>query len=92
LSLFKNLMNMLLLELFIIRGTLTLIVATSLLTRARSGSLIVLFILIITELYPFCTHLIVIIYVEPYRQNIRKILHLTRFIETPTTDNRVRLL
>jgi hypothetical protein len=88
LSLFRNLMNMLLLELcigFVLGTIMTIIIGISLLTNAQSGSLIMLFVMTIMELYPFGSHLIVIIYVETYRQGVVKLLHLTRFNQSSTT-------
>jgi hypothetical protein len=93
LSLFKMLMNILVLELllgFLIGGTMTAIAAISFMTQFRSGSLILLIVLTVTELYPLCSHLIVLTFIEPYRQGLFRILHLKRFIK-PSNTNQPRI-
>jgi hypothetical protein len=89
LSLFKMLMHILVLELFlgfVICGTMTAIAAISFMSRSPSGPLILLIVLTVTELYPFCSHLIVLAFIEPYRQSLFRILRLKRFIKSPNTN------
>jgi hypothetical protein len=86
LSLFKILINMLMLDLFVgfvVGCTMTALGAISFMSRSQSGSLVVLMVLTVTELYPMCSNLIALIYVEPFRQGVFKILNLKRFIKSP---------
>lgn len=84
-SLFKSLINMLVIDLVVSFNCTNALVAScvvNVVMRTRHGSLAFLMSMSIAELYPLFSNMVVLLYIGPYRQALCRMFGLDRFSRT----------